>query len=170
MMKPLKVLGDKELYNMALTELWELFLIALKEYNSDYTKWYEAEKNNLSQILAMDDTAKTIDLNKGYTKSGFADKVFHFHVRRKDNHGELYFRDYLCRHDTVAKDYERLKNELKAQYKHDRDGYTNAETDFIQRYTALARQEFGELYDPANSDNQRYRPLNFRGCEKGWGL
>ena len=37
----------KELSEMALEELWELFPIMLKKYNTEYPKWYEIEKEKL---------------------------------------------------------------------------------------------------------------------------
>lgn len=37
----------KELSEMSLEELWELFPIILKEYNPEYPKWYEIEKDKI---------------------------------------------------------------------------------------------------------------------------
>lgn len=37
----------KELSEMTLKELWDLFPIILKEHNKDYTDWYEIEKQRL---------------------------------------------------------------------------------------------------------------------------
>ncbi|MDE7117121.1 MAG: GrpB family protein [Bacteroidaceae bacterium] len=42
----------------------------------------------------------------------------------------------------MARDYETLKLSLLPQYKHDRDGYTDAKSDFVQRVTALAKEAF----------------------------
>ena len=39
---------------------------------------------------------------KGYTETGFADKVFHIHVRNPGDWDELYFRDYLIAHPEAA--------------------------------------------------------------------
>lgn len=41
----------KELSEMTLEELWELFPIILKEYNTKYPKWYEIEKERLAKIF-----------------------------------------------------------------------------------------------------------------------
>ncbi len=89
--------------------------------------------------------------NKGYTSNGFADKVFHLHVRFWGDWDELYFRDYLLIHKDAAEKYGVLKQELKAQYEHDRDGYTMAKTEFIQKYTKIAREDFGNRYMPGLS-------------------
>lgn len=87
-----------------------------------------------------------MSFNKGYTPNGFAEKVFHLHVRFNGDWNELYFRDYLLIHKEVAEEYGKLKQELKEQYKHNRDGYTTAKTEFIMKYTKIAREEFGNRY------------------------
>lgn len=78
-----------------------------------------------------------ISLNKGYTPNGFAERVFHLHLRNKGDNDEIYFRDYLIAHPDVAKQYEKLKLELWHKYEHDRDGYTAAKSEFIKKYTAV---------------------------------
>ncbi len=88
---------------------------------------------------------------KGYTSQGFGEKVFHLHVRFPRDWDELYFRDYLRLHADVARDYGCLKHKLKETFEHDRDGYTEAKTDFVQRYSALAREELGGRYAPENT-------------------
>jgi GrpB-like predicted nucleotidyltransferase (UPF0157 family) len=76
---------------------------------------------------------------KGYTPQGFRGQVFHVHVRYSGDWDELYFRDYLLTHPEIADEYGQLKLELRKKYEHDRDGYTDAKTDFIKRVTRLAR-------------------------------
>ncbi|SKC79046.1 GrpB family protein [Maledivibacter halophilus] len=78
---------------------------------------------------------------KGYTPQGFKEPIYHVHVRYSGDWDELYFRDYLIAHPDVAKEYGKLKVELKKKYEHDRDGYTYAKTDFIRKVTKLARLE-----------------------------
>ena len=89
-----------------------------------------------------------LSFNKGYTPRGFADRVYHLHVRYFGNWSELYFRDFLIAHPDVAREYERLKRKLREQYEHDRDGYTEAKTDFIKRYSDMAKVEFNNRYLP----------------------
>lgn len=86
--------------------------------------------------------------NKGYTKEGFAEKVYHLHVRHYDNWNELYFRDYLMEHEDAAREYGKLKLSLIEKYKHDRDGYTDAKSDFILKYTEKAKKQYGDRYNP----------------------
>ena len=80
-----------------------------------------------------------ISLNKGYTENGFAERVFHVHLRIFGDNDEVYFRDYLNAHSEVAKEYEALKLSLWKQFEHDRDGYTNAKTQFVKKYTEIAK-------------------------------
>ncbi|AZO94868.1 GrpB family protein [Iocasia frigidifontis] len=89
-----------------------------------------------------------MSFNKGYTPDGFAEKVFHLHVRFLGDWDELYFRDYLIIHKEVAKKYGELKQKLERQYKHNRDGYTEAKTEFIKKWTKQARHEFPNRYMP----------------------
>jgi GrpB-like predicted nucleotidyltransferase (UPF0157 family) len=97
-------------------------------------------------FIKMSDEKRRISLNMGYTKDGFADKVYHIHLRYTGDNDELYFRDYMNEHPELAKEYEALKLRLWKQYEHDRDGYTNAKTEFISKWTAEARKEYGNRY------------------------
>lgn len=85
---------------------------------------------------------------KGYTEKGFAEKVFHLHVRYIGDWNELYFRDFLQLHKEVAQEYSNLKLSLIDKYEHDRDGYTEAKTEFVNKYTKMARIEFENKYTP----------------------
>lgn len=50
----------------------------------------------------------------------------------------LAFRDYLRAHPDAAAEYDRLKRRLAAHYGTDREGYTNAKTEFVQGIERLA--------------------------------
>lgn len=193
-----KVEPKKELSEMTLEELWQLFPIILKEHNPKYKDWYEIEKNKLmdefgQEVLRINHIGSTsvkgliakptVDIlmeisketninelkqkllsmgwllmnsttspkfrqtyNKGYTKMGFAEKVYHLHVRYRDDWNELYFRDYLREYPEVAKEYGKLKLSIFKKYEHDRDGYTEAKSDFILKITEKARGEYGNRY------------------------
>lgn len=91
--------------------------------------------------LCMAESGQRLSFNKGYTENGFAERVFHLHLRWEGDNDELFFRDYLNTHPATAKEYEKLKLSLWRQYEHDRDGYTQAKTDFVLRYTEKAKQE-----------------------------
>lgn len=110
----------------------------------------EAQLNGVTSILQANgyllmskDSART-SLNKGYMENGFAERVFHIHIRLYGDNDEVYFRDYLNAHIDIAKEYEVLKLDLWKRYEHDRDGYTNAKTEFVRKYTDIARIEYKE--------------------------
>jgi len=97
--------------------------------------------------LLMSESKGRMSFNKGYTPSGFAERVFHLHLRYEGDHDELYFRDYLQEYPAVAKDYEKLKLSLWKQYEHNRDAYTDAKTNFIKKYTENAKKLYGRRYE-----------------------
>jgi len=85
-----------------------------------------AQKLTAHGWVCMNREDGRVDLNRGYTEQGFAERVFHLHLRLIGDHDELYFRDYLTEHPEAAAEYEDLKLRLWKQYEHDRDGYTAA--------------------------------------------
>jgi len=109
---------------------------------------YEAIKSLLlcNTYLCMAQTATRIDFNMGYTPNGFAEKVFHLHLREFGDNDELYFRDYLNEHPEIAIAYEKLKLSLWKQFEHNRDGYTESKTAFVNEYTQKAIMQYGEIY------------------------
>lgn len=184
---------SKDLKDMTLKELWELFPIFLAPHNPDWHEWAREEIIALSDLLEdhspiinhIGSTAipgiqakPTIDIlveiapdadwqgvrammedagyicmsfsdnrmsfNKGYTPVGYADKVFHVHVHRIGDNDEILFRDYLIAHPESAKEYENLKLSLLPKYKNNRDGYTEAKTDFIKRIMELNSAYYGK--------------------------
>lgn len=186
---------DKDLSEMSLEELWELFPIILTEHREVWTSWYADEQKRLAGILpsesirishigstairgiwakpiidilvelplslSMDEMKEILvkndyicmseqndrkSFNRGYTSKGFAEKVFHLHLRYRGDHDELYFRDYLNENPLLAKQYEELKLSLWKKFEHDRDGYTTAKTEFIAEQTAKAKQYYGDKY------------------------
>lgn len=98
--------------------------------------------------MARNTAENTLDLNKGYTIEGFEARVFHLHIKPLGDWGELYFKDYLRKYPDVARQYERLKLQLKKQFEFNRDAYTDAKTDFIMNITQKAYEEFPARYLP----------------------
>ena len=82
----------------------------------------------------------------GYTSKGYAERIYHIHVRYLGDWDELYFKDYLNEDDGVRKAYEKLKLELAVVFKHDRIRYTDSKTDFIKEATRKARLKYGYIY------------------------
>ena len=94
----------------------------------------------------MSERENQISFNKGYTENGFAERVYHLHLRYFGDTDELYFKDYLNENPNIAKDYESLKLDLWKKYENNRDGYTDSKTDFITRYTQKAKEKYGSRY------------------------
>lgn len=89
--------------------------------------------------ICMSESESRMSFNKGYTPSGYADKVFHIHIHNHGDNDEIEFRDYLIQHPTEAKEYEQKKLSLLPKFKNDRDGYTAAKSDFIN--SIISRQK-----------------------------
>ena len=187
---------EKELSQMTLEELWQLFPIYLVPPNEKWSEYYIEMKiflkgalsdsvykrishigstaikgiwaknivdvlieiyndkniENVAEVLEsigfirMSTQNRRISFNKGYTKKGFAEKVYHIHLRYTGDNDELYFRDYLNDFPHLAKKYEALKLKLWKMYEHDRDAYTEAKTGFVSKYTSKARLFYGDRY------------------------
>lgn len=84
-----------------------------------------------SGYICMSECEGRVSFNKGYTPDGYAEKVFHIHFHKTGDNDEIFFRDYLIAHPEVAKEYERLKLSLLPKYKNNRDGYTEAKSEFV---------------------------------------
>lgn len=101
------------------------------------------EKNG---FIRMSTEVGRISFNRGYTKDGFADKVFHVHLRYAGDNDELYFRDYLNEHTQIAKEYETIKLQLWKRFEHNRDAYTDAKAEFIRKWTSEAKKTYAGKY------------------------
>ena len=101
------------------------------------------EKNGWIRMAAE---GARIALNRGYTKRGFDEKVFHVHLRCAGDNDELYFRDYLNEHPQTAKEYEAIKLRAWKRFEHNRDAYTEAKTEFVVQWTAEAKKAYAGRY------------------------
>ncbi|MCI8312253.1 MAG: GrpB family protein [Lachnospiraceae bacterium] len=106
-------------------------------------------KNELLQNgwRCMSQKRTRISMNKGYTPDGFADRVFHLHLRLLGDCDELYFRDYLNEYPDIAREYEKQKLCLWKKYPNDRDSYTEAKSDFVKKYTKIAKRTYQKRYE-----------------------
>ncbi|MCM1544466.1 MAG: GrpB family protein [Ruminococcus sp.] len=118
----------------------------LIETEADESMEAVAEVIEHSGFIRMSSEMNRVSFNKGYTESGFAEKVFHLHLRFAGDNDELYFRDYLSEHPQTAKQYEQLKLELCRKYEHNRDAYTAAKADFVNKWTAEAKKTYANKY------------------------
>ena len=99
-----------------------------------------------SGFIKMSAKERSVSFNKGYTKKGFAERVYHIHLRYSGDNDELYFRDYLNDHPQIAEEYEKLKLELWKRYEYDRDSYTEAKTAFVRKWTDIAKADYSGRY------------------------
>lgn len=84
-----------------------------------------------SGYILMGEDDRRMSFNKGYTPRGYAERVFHVHVRNAGDRDEVIFRDYLRAHPEAARAYEKLKLSLLPGFRNDRDGYTRAKSGFV---------------------------------------
>ena len=112
----------------------------------------------------MSRSGTRVSFNKGYTESGFADRVFHLHLRVKGDCDELFFREYLRLHPEAAEEYEALKISLWRRFEHDRDAYTAGKTAFVARITAEAKAQMTLL------ERHIFRPLALAEVPVMFGL
>lgn len=109
---------------------------------------YEINMNEIRILMeskgyiCMSYTNDKASFNKGYTPTGYAEKVFHIHFQRYGDHDQILFRDYLTSHPEAAKQYEALKLSLLPQFRNDRDAYTDAKLEFVKEIMIKARQSF----------------------------
>lgn len=57
--------------------------------------------------------------------------------------GKINFREYLIAHPEIAKEYQALKMKLAQQYTYNREEYTNAKGEFVNRILQLAKNKNG---------------------------
>lgn len=131
----------------AVPGLWAKPIVdILAEIPADYGMAETKEAVLRCGYLCMAESAKGMSFNKGYTEQGFAEKVFHLHLRYAGDNDELYFRDWLLEHPEDAGEYERLKLELWKRFEHNRDGYTAAKQEIVQNYTEKAKILYKNRY------------------------
>ncbi len=101
--------------------------------------------------ICMSESDTRLSFNKGYTPAGYVDKVFHIHIHRTGDKNEILFRDFLIAHPKSAKEYEQLKLSLLPKYKNDRDGYSDAKSEFVKRILGLNDKYYGTLVSTKKS-------------------
>ena len=190
-------MSRKELTDMTLEELWQLFPIVLADHDDRWAEFFRQMRDTLAEILApfpparvshigstavpgikakpivdvlvelpavgnletaaqlleqngfirMSQSEGRISLNFGYTPDGYAQKVYHIHLRHLGDCDELYFRDLLIACPDIAAEYEVLKLSLWKRYEHDRDAYTAAKGDFVREWTTEAKTQYAGRYE-----------------------
>ena len=142
-----KLLKISHIGSTAIGEIWAKPIIdILVEVEHTASLLQIKEIHLQADYLFMNESPTRLSFNKGYTLQGFANKVFHLHLRYWGDNDELYFRDYLQEHLLVARQYEALKISLWKPYEHDRDAYTTHKTSFITKYTQIAKEFYKGRY------------------------
>lgn len=127
----------------AINNIWAKSIIdILIEIPKDSNMSEYKEIIDHNGYICMSENNRRISFNRGYTENGFAEKVFHLHLRYYGDNDELYFRDYMNEYPDIAVEYEKLKIGLWKKYEHNRDAYTEAKTDFVKIFTQCARQKY----------------------------
>ncbi len=142
-----KIIRISHIGSTSVDNIWAKPIIdILVEIAPDEKITTVAEMITDSGWIKMAEAEDRMSFNYGYTENGFAEKVYHLHLRYAGDNDELYFRDYLHDYSDIAKAYEALKLNLWKQFEHDRDGYTEAKTEFIKKHTADAKKLYGNRY------------------------
>ena len=111
-------------------------------FSDDLIRQFEALGYTYFKVPAREDLTAYMSFVMGYRLGGGQEQVYHLHVC-PTGHAmweQLAFRDYLNAHPARARQYERLKQQLAARFRHDRGSYVLGKTRFIADTLALARQ------------------------------
>ena len=139
--KRISHIGSTSIQNIKTKPIVDI-LVEIDFDNKDIVK--DILLNN--DYLLMAENPDKISFNKGYTINGYADNVFHIHIKEYGNCDELYFRDYLNDNSEKGKEYEKLKLELYEKYKPNRDLYTEGKKEFVKKITETAKIEYKNRY------------------------
>lgn len=143
-----KIIRISHIGSTAINGIWAKPIVdILVEIAPDEDMPVVSELIAKSGFIKMAESESRISFNRGYTENGFAEKVYHLHLRFAGDNDELYFRDYLNDNPHIAKEYEQLKLSLWHKFEHDRDGYTQAKTEFVKNQTAVAKECYKNRYD-----------------------
>lgn len=139
--KRINHIGSTSIKNIKTKPIVDI-LIEINIDNKDFIK--EILLNN--GYILMSESQNKLSFNKGYTIEGYADRVFHIHIKSYGDCDELYFRDYLNNNMNKAKDYEQLKLELYDKYKPNRDLYTDGKSQFVSKIVTMSKQKYKNRY------------------------
>ena len=135
--------GYVKLYHIGSTAIKDIWAKPIIDILMEIPK--DCDMGNIRDLvisagyICMSETVGRISLNRGYTEEGFAQRVFHVHIRYTGDSDEILFRDYLNSHPQDAREYERLKLDLWKKYEHNRDAYTEGKTAFVKKILEKAR-------------------------------
>lgn len=97
--------------------------------------------------IPMEEQTNHLMFVKGYTPEGLEEISYHVHMGSREQSwlwDRIYFRDYLKENAPYKREYERLKESLALQFRHDREAYTDGKTALIEKITAEGKKFFTE--------------------------
>ncbi|MCM1371035.1 MAG: GrpB family protein [Clostridium sp.] len=139
--KRINHIGSTSIKNIKTKPIVDI-LIEIDFNNKDIIKNILSNNN----YILMSEINNKISFNKGYTINGYANNVFHIHIKKYKDCDELYFRDYLNDNLSKAKEYEKLKLDLYDKYKPNRDLYTAGKKEFVIEIVRLAKEKYKNRY------------------------
>ena len=142
MIKRISHIGSTAVRKIWAKPIVDILIEIYSEYDFDTIK--RILKDNL--YICMAESDGRLSFNKGYTEKGFAEKVYHIHIRYEGDNDELYFRDYINENKDIAKEYEKLKLELWKKFEYNRDEYTERKSEFVEKHTRIAKDRYRGRY------------------------
>jgi GrpB-like predicted nucleotidyltransferase (UPF0157 family) len=110
-----------------------------------------------TEIFTRNEDPMRLLLGKGYSTDGYAERVYHLHIRYLGDWDELYFRDFLMENTEVATEYGKLKLNIINDIEKGiiqrvpngvPNGYSQAKLTFVKKYSDEAKQKFQNRYKP----------------------
>jgi GrpB-like predicted nucleotidyltransferase (UPF0157 family) len=110
-----------------------------------------------TEIFTRNEDPMRLLLGKGYSSDGYAERVYHLHIRYLGDWDELYFRDFLMENTEVATEYGKLKLNIINDIEKGiiqrvpngvPNGYSQAKLTFVKKYSDEAKQKFQNRYKP----------------------
>ena len=100
------------------------------------------ERMEENEYLHMKKQTRHLMFVKGYGKNGLESESYHIHMGPLDQEwlwDRVFFRDLLRSDRKEAHNYEYLKRELASRHRNDREAYTEAKSEYIERATKEAK-------------------------------
>ena len=121
----------KELSEMTLEELWDLFPIFLVQHDDQWNGYYEEIEAVITDLLKDYQIKRISHIGSTAIQGIWAKNIVDVMVEISEK----------ADMEEVAHIFELWK-----RYEHNRDSYTNAKTEFIRKWTAEARMKYVDRY------------------------
>ncbi len=138
----------KELSEMSLKELWELFPITLKEHNPKYKEWYEIEEGHLFSCIKDEDIKRINHIGSSAVEGLIAKPTVDILLEVDNNCDITRLIEILKMNSWILMSSE-YDPDLKLVFNkgYTLDGlYTEAKSEFIMPYTEKAKLKYTDIY------------------------